>query len=953
MVNSMSEVSVQASFNSGEWSPALFARVDITKYKSGAALLENFFVDYRGGASTRTGTKYIIQAYKSSTQVRLITFQAAFNVGYVIEIGNGYMRFIYQGAPVVETAFTISSATQANPCVLTIVGNNYNVGDWIFVNNIIGMTQLNGRYFQVTHIAGNSVTIANLEGVAINSTTYTAYTSGGTAARIYTIASPYTNADDLRLIKFAGSISQMILCHPNHPAYVLTLVAANNWTLSQIMFGTTASPPIYIWPNTSLAAGSVNYSYVVTSIDEFGQESAASATAVFYNIQDIRTVAGTNSLNWSAVTGAVAYNVYEAYPSYYGVVPAGATYGFIGTTTGLRLDDSNITPDFSQTPPIVKNPFTGSGVTSVTVNTAGTYTNVPLVTFIGSATIPAQGAATLSVNGTPTISAGGTGYAVNDFIEFSNGLLLQATTVSGGGAVTAWSVISPGTINSGATPSNPIAQVTTTGGGTGATATATWGVSSVYLTLGGAGYLTAPTITFSSGAAAATATIGSTTAGYPQVPSFCQQRLILAGSAGAPQTFYMSQPGSYFNFNITDPVQSNNAITGTLVSNTLNSIKSILSTTAGMLILTDKASWIVNGGSSGSAITPTSIVANAQSFVGASDVPPIVANYDILYVQSKGAAIRDLAFNIYFNIFTGSDISVLSSHLFYGYTILEWAWAEQPFYVIWAVRSDGVLLSLTFLKEQDFIGWAHHDTPGGTFQSVTAVTESGTPAGTVDAVYTVVQRTINGNVVQYIERFAERIFPNGLASAWTVDCGLQYSGAAATAFQGAEFLAGQTVTGLATDSLGNTTIITPFAMPVSGQFTLPVPPVAPGYTTVTIGLGFTANLQTLPLDINGPSIQGKTKKINSVDVRVKDTLGLSIGPDTTQLNPMRDLIVGNVSSTLTGQNTGQVVTGLVTGDAHNYLSPAYTVPGQYYIRQSQPYPATVLGVFPTITIGDD
>ena len=57
----MSEVAVQASFNAGEWSPHLNARVDMQKYKSGAALLENFFVDYRGGASSRTGTKYIIR----------------------------------------------------------------------------------------------------------------------------------------------------------------------------------------------------------------------------------------------------------------------------------------------------------------------------------------------------------------------------------------------------------------------------------------------------------------------------------------------------------------------------------------------------------------------------------------------------------------------------------------------------------------------------------------------------------------------------------------------------------------------------------------------------------------------------------------------------------------------------------------------------------------------------
>ena len=57
---------------------------------------------------------------------------------------------------------------------------------------------------------------------------------------------------------------------------------------------------------------------------------------------------------------------------------------------------------------------------------------------------------------------------------------------------------------------------------------------------------------------------------------FVQQQLVLAGAPGAPQTFHMSQPGRYFNFDITEPAAADNAITGTLVSSTLNSIKSIV-----------------------------------------------------------------------------------------------------------------------------------------------------------------------------------------------------------------------------------------------------------------------------------------------------------------------------------------------------------------------------------------
>jgi len=81
---------------------------------------------------------------------------------------------------------------------------------------------------------------------------------------------------------------------------------------------------------------------------------------------------------------------------------------------------------------------------------------------------------------------------------------------------------------------------------------------------------------------------------------------------------------------------------------------------------------------------------------------------------------------------------------------------------------------------------------------------------------------------------------------------------------------------------------------------------------------------------------------------VVNTLGLTIGSSFTTLVPMKDLVLGNVSSALTGQPAPQTVTGLMTADAYTILDPTYTVPGQYCIRQSQPYPATITGVFPRL-----
>ena len=936
----MPHLVAQASFNSGEWSPNLFARVDLAKYKAGAALLENFFVDYRGGASTRVGTEYITQAYKSSSQVRLITFQASFSVGYVLEFGDGYIRFFYQGSPIVESAFNMSAATKANPCVITAPGHDFVVGDWIYISGVAGMTQLNQKYYKVQVVAGDNVTLATVNGVLVNSTAYGTYASGGTAARVYTITSPYTAADDLRQIKFAQSVNQMVLCHPNHTPYTLNLVSATNWTLTPISIGASITAPtnVAIAITTVPAPGALfaNYAYGVTAIDTVGQESSMSspATGIGY---DIRLVEGSVEITWDAVQNAVAYNVYKATVSFFGVVPVGVQYGFIGTCKDTTFIDSNIAADFTQTPPISKNPFIGSGIDHVVVNTPGTYTTVPTVTFSGTPTITATAIASLRVVGTVPVTAGGTGYAVGDTIQFGNGLIVQVSSITGS-TVSAWTVVSRGSITSGSVPANPIAQVSTTGGGSGATTTVSWGVGQVIVTGAGAGFTTTPTVVFSSGAAVATAYLGATSNGVPTVPGFIQQRLFLGGLLGAPQTFFLSRPGSYFNFDISQPTRADDSISATLVSGTLNDIKSMVPSTSGMLVLTDKASWVVNGGSAGAALTPSSLVANPQSFVGSSDVPPIVANYDVLYVQSKGSAIRDLAFNIYFNTFTGADISTVASHLFYSYTIDEWCWAEQPFYNVYSIRNDGAIIMLTFLKEQEFVGWTHYTTQGD-FKSVTSVTEPTDLAGTVDAVYTVVERNVNGNVVQYIERFAERAYPNGVSDAWSVDAGLQYSGAAVTTFSGAEHLAGLTVTGLADGQ-----VIPPFTMPVNGQFTL-----ATAASKVTVGIGYTCKLQTLAIDTGDGAIQGRLKRLVSIDVKVKDTLNLYAGSSFNRLVQIKDLIRGNVSSMLTGQDN-QVVSDLVTGDARITMDPTYTIPGQVCIQQSDPIPATILGLFTTIEL---
>src|SRR6516164_8028832 len=93
----------------------------------------------------------------------------------------------------------------------------------------------------------------------------------------------------------------------------------------------------------------------------------------------------------------------------------------------------------------------------------------------------------------------------------------------------------------------------------------------------------------------------------------------------------------------------------------------------------------------------------------------------------------------------------------------------------------------------------------------------------------------------YIERMADRILTSGITAARFADSYVEYSGSPVSTFHGAENLSGKVVTGLADGA-----VITPFTMPASGIFTLPL-----AASNVNIGIGYNCDLQTLPLDIGG------------------------------------------------------------------------------------------------------
>jgi hypothetical protein len=259
------------------------------------------------------------------------------------------------------------------------------------------------------------------------------------------------------------------------------------------------------------------------------------------------------------------------------------------------------------------------------------------------------------------------------------------------------------------------------------------------------------------------------TGNYPGVVAYFQQRRAYAETVNEPDTYFMSQPGAFLNFDSAIPPIDSDAITGTPWASQVNAVQWMLPMPGGLVVFTGKDAWQVSGtGGIGSPITPSQQNAQPQESIGASaTLPPLKIGYNILYQQSLGSIVRELNYNFYFNIYAGADITVLSSHLFTGFQLQQWAWCQEPYKVIWSVRSDGRLLSQTYVKDQNVDGWTRSDT-NGLFVSTAKASEP-----PVDAPYFVVKRFISGvnQWAYFLERMDNRIWPNAEA-CWCVDAGL-------------------------------------------------------------------------------------------------------------------------------------------------------------------------------------
>ena len=427
--------------------------------------------------------------------------------------------------------------------------------------------------------------------------------------------------------------------------------------------------------------------------------------------------------------------------------------------------------------------------------------------------------------------------------------------------------------------------------------------------------------------------------GYPRCMTFHAGRTWWGGSIAQPQTVWASETGDFYSLATSEEdgtVLDTNGITYTLDDNEVNTIRWMSSFSRGLMIGCPSGEFVIGPANTNGALSPSNFQAFRRGDRGSSpDVAGVRVGAAVLFVSRSGRKVREFVYDFSTDGFTSSDQTVLSEHIT-GQGVVQMAHQEEPEGVLWLVREDGALLSLTYDREQEVRAWCRHGI-GGQDARVESVAVVPNPYGTADDVYVAVARTIDGQTRRYIEWIGPPFDAarDGEHGGVFVDSALTYSGAPTTVVTGLAHLEGESVA-ICADGAAR-----PVATVSGGGVTI----AAPGAALIHVGLPYTSRVRTLrpELAFQNGSAQGRVKRVTEVFLRLLETGGGTVGrPDGDRerlffRTPLDDM-------------TRAVP--LFTGDREVAFPAGYDRDGQIVIETDEPLPMTALSVTYEVQVND-
>ena len=430
--------------------------------------------------------------------------------------------------------------------------------------------------------------------------------------------------------------------------------------------------------------------------------------------------------------------------------------------------------------------------------------------------------------------------------------------------------------------------------------------------------------------------VWSETTGYPSAVTFFEDRLFFGGGVDFPQRIDGSNTGDYENFRPTDldgTVPDDRALSFSLNATNVNAIIWLKDDEKGLLAGTTGGEWVVRASTSNEVLTPTNIKATRSSIEGSADIDAVRANQAILFVQRAKKRLREMAYRFEDDGFRAPDMTILSEDIT-GAGLIELAFQQQPYDLLWAPRTDGKLVGFTYERDQDVTAWHLHEV-GGTDAKVESVSSIPNTTGSRDELWSITSRTVNGGTRRFVEYMAPFWEPSiNIDDAIFMDCAATYDGSATTSITGLDHLEGESVTVLANGATHPDKTVS------GGTITLDR-----SSSVVQVGLGYNGDIETMKR-ADGTREGGalmKPKRIHRITLRLFETVNITVGTVDSAL----DRVVFRDSD----DNMGEAVEPF-TGDKNIRPNSTYDREGQIYLRQDQPLPCTVIAVMMEMEVID-
>lgn len=309
---------------------------------------------------------------------------------------------------------------------------------------------------------------------------------------------------------------------------------------------------------------------------------------------------------------------------------------------------------------------------------------------------------------------------------------------------------------------------------------------------------------------------------YPTAVAYHGQRKVYGGGYKAPQWLRMSRTATDDNFSYHIPLQDTDSIQIRFAARDGNGVKHLVPIND-LMVLTSGAVWKL---SADGAVTATSVSVNPQSYVGANDVTPVQVGGAAIFSSDQTGHVHEISLSQGYNAFYQvMDLSIMCPHLFEGMKIIDSALIRNPINIIYFVRGDGVLLSLTYEPQQQVWAWAEHETQGK-FLSLAAIPEED---------QTVLYALIERNGFHVVERLLMRQ-PINMQNQCFLDSSYNYEGEAVKTLTGLDWLEGQTVSVFADGGVKPPVVVT------DGQIKL-----ERDLSNIWVGLNYEGAVETLPL----------------------------------------------------------------------------------------------------------